>query len=72
MLTDIEIAQAASLIPIQKIANSCGIPETYLEPYGKYKAKVDLKFYDQLESKKSGQLIYVTAITPTPAGEGKT
>ncbi len=72
MLSDIEIAQASPMIPIQKIAAICKIPEKYLEPYGKYKAKVDLKFYDELKSKKDGKLIYVTAITPTPAGEGKT
>lgn len=72
MLSDIEIAQAASMIPIGQVAASCGIPEKYLEPYGKYKAKVDLKFYDEVKSKKNGKLIYVTAITPTPAGEGKT
>lgn len=72
MLSDIEIAQASPIIPIQKIAAACKIPEEYLEPYGKYKAKVDLKFYDEVKAKKNGKLIYVTAITPTPAGEGKT
>lgn len=72
MLSDIEIAQASPMIPIQKIAAACEIPEKYLESYGKYKAKVDLKFYDEIKSKKNGKLIYVTAITPTPAGEGKT
>ncbi len=72
MLSDIEIAQASSMIPIGEIAALCEIPEKYIEPYGKYKAKVDLKFYDEIKSRKNGQLIYVTAITPTPAGEGKT
>ncbi len=72
MLSDIEIAQASPMIPIQKVAAACNIPEEYLEPYGKYKAKVDLKFYDEVKAKKNGKLIYVTATTPTPAGEGKT
>jgi formate--tetrahydrofolate ligase len=72
MLSDIEIAQAASMIPIQEIATACKIPDKYLVPYGKYKAKVDLKLYDEIKSNKNGELIYVTAITPTPAGEGKT
>ncbi len=72
MLSDIEIAQSAKLIPIQQIAEKAGIPEEYLEPYGKYKAKINLGFYEDIKSNKDGCLIYVTAITPTPAGEGKT
>jgi formate--tetrahydrofolate ligase len=72
MLSDIEIAQSSPMIPIQQIAERGGIPEQYLEPYGKYKAKVSLKLYDQLKGNPDGKLIYVTAITPTPAGEGKT
>jgi formate--tetrahydrofolate ligase len=72
MLSDIEIAQASPMIPIQEIAARSGIPEQYIEPYGKYKAKINLKFYDELKQNKDGKLIYVTAITPTPAGEGKT
>ncbi|NLL55749.1 MAG: formate--tetrahydrofolate ligase [Clostridiales bacterium] len=70
MKTDIEIAQSVKLQPIIDIANLAGINPDYLDYYGKYKAKVDLA---QLKSdKKEGKLILVTAITPTPAGEGKT
>ncbi len=71
MKSDIEIAQAAKLRPIDEIAQKAGIPEECLEHYGKYKAKVSL---DALvdDTDKRGKLILVTAITPTPAGEGKT
>lgn len=72
MLTDIEIAQSAKLKPISEIAKSIGIDEDYLIPYGKYKAKIDLEFMKKVENKKDGRLILVTAINPTPAGEGKT
>lgn len=72
MLTDIEIAQSAKLKPISEIAKSVGIDEDYLIPYGKYKAKIDLEFMKKVENKKDGRLILVTAINPTPAGEGKT
>ncbi len=69
-LTDIEIAQSCEMKPISEIAKRAGVDDEYLEPYGKYKAKVDLSY---LKSKdKEGKLILVTAITPTPAGEGKT
>lgn len=68
-LTDIEIAQACEMQPITKIAGTASIPEDAVEPYGKYKAKIDpLK----IKTDKNGKLILVTAITPTPAGEGKT
>ena len=68
-LTDIEIAQACEMQPITKIAGTAGIPDNAVEPYGKYKAKIDpLK----IKTDKNGKLILVTAITPTPAGEGKT
>ena len=68
-LTDIEIAQACEMQPITKIAGTAGIPDDAVEPYGKYKAKIDpLK----IKTDKNGKLILVTAITPTPAGEGKT
>jgi len=60
------------LIPIKKIAESLGIDENHLFPYGRYIAKVDHKLLKKLENKESGKLILVTAITPTPAGEGKT
>ncbi len=72
MLTDIEIAQAAKMQPIGDIARVAGVPEDKLEPYGKYKAKVDLSLLGELKDKKDAHLILVTAITPTPAGEGKT
>lgn len=69
MKTDIEIAQAYALEEIGEIAKRAGISYEHLDPYGKYKAKVDLK---ALDNSKSGKLILVTAINPTPAGEGKT
>ena len=71
MLTDIEIAQACTPQPIEKIAEKAGIDEKYLECYGKYKAKVDYNLLRN-EQHKPGKLILVTAINPTPAGEGKT
>ena len=70
-LTDIEIAQQCEMRPITEIAEKAGIDEKYLEQYGKYKAKIDLSLLKNSE-KKNGKLILVTAITPTPAGEGKT
>ena len=72
MKTDIEIAQQAKLEKIQKIAKKLNIPEDALEPYGHYKAKISLEYLNSLESNKDGKLILVTAISPTPAGEGKT
>ena len=72
MPTDIQIAQAAKLEPITKIAADIGIPEDSLELYGKYKAKVNRAFLREVESRPSGKLVLVTALTPTPAGEGKT
>ena len=71
MMTDIEIAQSVEMQPITEIAKTAGIEDKYLEQYGKYKAKIDLSLLK--ESKRGdGKLILVTAITPTPAGEGKT
>jgi hypothetical protein len=73
MPSDIEIAQAAKLQRINKVAKEkLGIAEEHLEPYGHYKAKISLPYLDTLKSKKDGKLILVTAISPTPAGEGKT
>jgi len=73
MASDIEIAQAAKMKRIAEVAKSrLGIGEEHLEPYGHYKAKVSLKYLDTLKGKKDGKLILVTAISPTPAGEGKT
>ena len=70
--TDIEIAQECEKRKITEIAAKAGIDEKYLEQYGNYKAKVDYKLLKELDSKPDGKLILVTAITPTPAGEGKT
>ena len=72
MLTDIEIAQGAKILPIKEIAKSLEISEDELEFYGKYKAKLSEELVSRLESKPDGKLILVTAINPTPAGEGKT
>ena len=73
MSSDIEIAQAGKMVRISKLAQEkLGISEEHLEPYGHYKAKVSLPFLDTLKNKKDGKLILVTAISPTPAGEGKT
>lgn len=69
--TDIEIAQAAEPKPIYEVARLAEIDEKYIEPYGKTKAKIDLSFLGEFKARK-GKLILVTAITPTPAGEGKT
>ena len=71
MKTDIEIAQECTMEPITEVAERAGIPEEYLEQYGKYKAKIDYNFLKKSD-KKDGKLILVTAINPTPAGEGKT
>ena len=71
MLTDIEIAQSVEMKPITEIAKTAKVDEKYLEQYGKYKAKVDYALLDETPE-KNGKLILVTAITPTPAGEGKT
>ena len=70
-LSDIEIAQQCEMKPITEIAKNAGIDEKYIEQYGKYKAKIDLSLLNESE-KVNGKLILVTAITPTPAGEGKT
>ena len=57
---------------IYEISRSLNIPDEYIEPYGKYKAKIDLSYYDKIKDRKDGKLVLVTAITPTKAGEGKT
>src|SRR5207245_5116438 len=73
MPSDIEIAQAAKMHRISAVAREkLGIPEEHLEPYGHYKAKVHLDYLDSLKARKDAKLILVTAMTPTPAGEGKT
>lgn len=71
MLSDIEIAQAAKMLPIEQIAGKLGIDTEYIEQYGKYKAKISLDLYEKISNHPEGKLILVTAITPTPAGEGK-
>lgn len=72
MMTDIEIAQSAKMKPIYEVAEGLGISEEYIEPYGKYKAKLSDGLMDSLQDHPDGKLILVTAINPTPAGEGKT
>ncbi len=69
--TDIEIAQETTMLPIQEIAKAAGVDEKYLEQYGKYKAKVDYNLLNEIQ-RPDGKLVLVTAINPTPAGEGKT
>ena len=71
MLTDIEIAQHAKMLPITEVAKKLGIAENDIEMYGRYKAKLSMDLIRSLEVKKAGKLVLVTAITPTPAGEGK-
>lgn len=72
VLSDIEIAQSIEMRPISEIADKAGVDEKYLEHYGKYKAKIDLSLLNDKKDAPDGRLILVTAITPTPAGEGKT
>ena len=72
MLSDIEIARKAKKQPIEKIAARLKINKKYLIPYGKYMAKIDLSILDKIKNKRKGKYILVTAITPTPLGEGKT
>ncbi len=69
--SDIEIAQETSMLHITEIAKMAGVDEKYLEQYGNYKAKVDYNILNETE-KREGKLVLVTAINPTPAGEGKT
>ena len=71
-MEDIEIARNAKLEPVTKIAMKLGIDEENLEQYGKYKAKISPNVYKKLQEKQNGKLILVTAINPTPLGEGKT
>ena len=72
MLTDIEIAQQSTMLPIADIAERLGVLPEELEPYGRYKAKLSEGIFSRLEGRKDGKLVLVTAINPTPAGEGKT
>ena len=70
--SDIEIARAATTEPIQDIGEKLGVPEEFLQPYGHTKAKISYEFIKSLETRPDGKLVLVTAISPTPAGEGKT
>ena len=72
MKTDIEIAQEATMLPIKEVAAAYGIGEDDLELYGKYKAKITDELWEEVKDRKDGKLVLVTAINPTPAGEGKT
>ncbi|RGC72949.1 formate--tetrahydrofolate ligase [Lachnospiraceae bacterium AM23-2LB] len=72
MKTDIQIAQEAQMLPIREVAERAGIAEEDLEFYGKYKAKLSEEFWDRIKDNPDGKLVLVTAINPTPAGEGKT
>ena len=72
MKTDIQIAQEATMLDIRKIAEKIGATEDDIEMYGKSMAKLSDEFIEKLESKENGKLVLVTAINPTPAGEGKT
>ena len=72
MKTDVQIAQEAKMLPIKDIAKNLGISEDEIINYGKYKAKISLDVYEKLKDKKDGKLVLVTAINPTPEGEGKT
>ena len=72
MLSDIEISQKVKLLPIKEIAEKLGIKDDEIEPYGKYISKINLSILERLKNRKNGKLITVTAITPTPLGEGKT
>src|SRR3954471_20746354 len=72
MNSDLAIARATKLQPIQAIADKLGIPAEAVEPYGRYKAKIDLDYVGRLDARPDGALVLVTGINPTPAGEGKT
>jgi formate--tetrahydrofolate ligase len=72
VLSDIEIAQKAKMLPIGQVASRLGIPDEVLDPYGRYKAKISLEYVDSLKSRPNGKLVLVTAISQTPAGGGKT
>ena len=72
MKTDIEIAQESEMLPISEVAKRAGLDAKYVEEYGGYKAKINYDFLRENSDKPDGKLILVTAINPTPAGEGKT
>ena len=72
MKTDIEIAQEAKMLPISEVAKSLGLSDDDIELYGKYKCKITEEYLRSIENNENGKLVLVTAINPTPAGEGKT
>src|SRR5215213_2148260 len=72
MKSSLEIAQEAQLIPIEQIADACGLEPDEVEPYGRYKAKVALSVLERMAGRPDGKLICVTGMTPTKGGEGKT
>ena len=72
MMTDIEIAQSCQMEPITAIAAKAGLQEDELELYGRYKAKISASAWERVKDRADGKLVLVTAINPTPAGEGKT
>ena len=72
MKTDIQIAQEAKMLPIKEVAAAYGMTEDDLELYGKYKAKLTDELWEKVKDRPDGKLVLVTAINPTPAGEGKT
>src|SRR3954451_7023879 len=72
MKSSLEIAQDAELVPIEQIAESCGLEPDEIEPYGRFKAKVALDVLDRLAGRPDGKVVCVTGMTPTKAGEGKT
>ena len=72
MLADIDIARAARLLPIEKVAGRLDLPGSALHPYGRHIAKLDFAHLAGLSANRQGKLVLVTAISPTPAGEGKT
>ena len=70
MQSDLEIAQSITLSPISEIAESIGIQSQELHPYGNFKAKIELSLLERLKDKPNGKYVYITAVTPTPLGEG--
>jgi formate--tetrahydrofolate ligase len=72
MLSDLAIARAKQMRPVREISHEVGIPEEYYEPYGRYKAKISLRFLEALADRPLGRYVVVTAVNPTPLGEGKT
>ena len=70
--SDIEIAREANLLPIQNVAQQCGIPEGSFNVFGKFQAKISMDYYSSMDKSPKGKLVLVSSINPTPPGEGKT